>query len=80
MIFWKEDDKNHIHNLGRKNETKAGFVFERHGSNHDIYRRGMEKEEVPRHNEIDERLAKAIIKRRNLWKKNTVIKSNYDQD
>jgi mRNA interferase HicA len=45
---------------------KAGFVFERHGSNHDIYVRGIEKEEVPRHKEIDERLAKAIIKRRGL--------------
>ena len=44
----------------------AGFVFERHGSNHDVYTRGEEKEEVPRHKEIDERLAKAIIKRRNL--------------
>ncbi len=44
----------------------AGFVFERHGSNHDVYVRGAEKEEVPRHKEIDERLAKAIIKRRGL--------------
>ncbi len=44
----------------------AGFIFERHGSNHDIYVRGEEKEEVPRHKEIDERLAKAIIKRRRL--------------
>lgn len=44
----------------------AGFVFERHGNNHDIYTRGKEKEEVPRHKDIDERLAKAIIKRRNL--------------
>ncbi|MCM1326344.1 MAG: type II toxin-antitoxin system HicA family toxin [Bacteroidales bacterium] len=44
----------------------AGFIFERHGSNHDIYVRGAEKEEVPRHKEIDERLAKAIIRRRNL--------------
>jgi mRNA interferase HicA len=44
----------------------SGFVFERHGSNHDIYARGEEKEEVPRHKEIDERLAKAIIKRRKL--------------
>lgn len=42
----------------------AGFVFERHGSNHDVYVRGTEKEEVPRHKEIDERLAKAIIRRR----------------
>ncbi len=44
----------------------SGFVFERHGSNHDIYTRGEEKEEVPRHKDIDERLAKAIIKRRKL--------------
>ena len=44
----------------------SSFVFERHGSNHDINTRGKEKEEVPRHKEIDERLAKAIIKRRKL--------------
>ncbi len=44
----------------------SGFVFERHGSNHDIYARGEEKEEVPRHKEIAERLSKAIIKRRKL--------------
>ena len=44
----------------------GGFVFERHGSNHDVYRRGTEKEEVPRHKEIDGRLANAIIKRRGL--------------
>ena len=51
--------------LIRKLEN-AGFVFERHGSNHDVYRRGSEREEVPRHKEIDERLAKAIIRRRGL--------------
>lgn len=48
--------------LAKKLED-AGFIFERHGSNHDIYKRGEEKEEVPRHKEIDERLAMAIIKR-----------------
>lgn len=40
----------------------GGFVFERHGSNHDIYVRGTEKEEVPRHNDVNEKLAKAILK------------------
>jgi mRNA interferase HicA len=44
----------------------GGFIFERHGSNHDIYVRGTEHEEVPRHKEIDERLAKAILRRRGL--------------
>mgnify|MGYP002705452918 FL=1 len=49
-----------------KKLVAGGFVFERHGSNHDVYARGTEKEEVPRHKEIDERLAKAIIRRRGL--------------
>lgn len=45
---------------------KGGFVFERHGGSHDIYVRGNVKEIIPRHKEIDERLAKAILKRNGL--------------
>lgn len=41
----------------------AGFRFERHGSRHDIYVRGSDEEEVPRHKEINENLAKAIIRK-----------------
>lgn len=44
----------------------GGFKFERHGGDHDIYVRGAEKETIPRHKEIDERLAKAILRRRGL--------------
>lgn len=45
----------------------SGFVFDHHGSNHDIYRRGdSEFESVERHKEIPERLARAILKRRGL--------------
>lgn len=44
----------------------GGFVFERHGGNHDVYVRGTEREEIPRHKEINEILAKAILKRRGL--------------
>lgn len=44
----------------------GGFVFDRHGANHDIYLRDNEKEEVPRHKEINEYLARAIIRRRGL--------------
>ena len=36
-----------------KKLENAGFIFERHGSNHDIYAKGDEKEEIPRHKEID---------------------------
>lgn len=43
----------------------SGFVFERHGGNHDIYRRGNDIEKVPRHKEINENLAKMILKK---WK------------
>ena len=46
-----------------------GFVFVRNGGNHDIYKRGDEREVVERHSEIPEKLAKKIIKRRNLVKK-----------
>ncbi|MBS6678049.1 MAG: type II toxin-antitoxin system HicA family toxin [Clostridiales bacterium] len=46
-----------------KKLEQIGFVFERHGGNHDIYRRGSDIEKVPRHKEINERLAKAILRK-----------------
>lgn len=49
-----------------KRLENGGFVFERHGSNHDVYSKGNIKETIPRHNEINERLAKAILKRNRL--------------
>ena len=42
---------------------EGGFVFERHGGNHDIYRRGHDIEKVPRHKEINEQLAKMILRK-----------------
>jgi mRNA interferase HicA len=45
---------------------RNGWKFKRHGSNHDIYVKGKERESVVRHRETDEDLAKAIIRRRNL--------------
>lgn len=46
-----------------KKLENAGFEFDRHGSNHDIYRRGNDEEQVPRHREINENLAKAILRK-----------------
>ena len=46
-----------------KKLQSVGFEFERHGSNHDIYRRGKDGEQIPRHREVDERLAKAILRK-----------------
>ncbi|MDE7479101.1 MAG: type II toxin-antitoxin system HicA family toxin [Lachnospiraceae bacterium] len=46
-----------------KKLEKAGFEFSRHGGDHDIYVRGSDVEQVPRHKEIKEILARAIIKK-----------------
>ena len=46
-----------------KKLTKAGFTLDRDGGNHDIYRRGKDIEQIPRHREIKEGLAKDIIRR-----------------
>lgn len=45
---------------------KNGWYFKRNGGNHDIYTNGIDTEAIPRHNEIKENLAKAIIKKRGL--------------
>ena len=46
-----------------KKLENAGFQLSRHGHDHDVYKRGNDKEEIPRHREINERLAKEILKR-----------------
>ncbi|HSC15713.1 MAG TPA: type II toxin-antitoxin system HicA family toxin [Gammaproteobacteria bacterium] len=40
-----------------------GWRFERHGGKHDLWRRGEQSEAVPRHPEINDRLAMAILAR-----------------
>ena len=40
-----------------KRLEKAGFIFVRHGGKHDVYKRGNDEEQVPRHTEINEMLA-----------------------
>ena len=42
------------------------WYLKRNGANHDIYTNGIDNETIPRHKEIKENLAKAIIKRRGL--------------
>lgn len=46
-----------------KKLKSIGFELERHGGNHDIYRRGDDRETIPRHKEINERLAKSILRK-----------------
>lgn len=45
---------------------KNGWYLKRNGGGHDIYTNGKESETIPRHRELKEILARAIIKRRGL--------------
>lgn len=45
---------------------KNGWWLQRHGTNHDNYTNGQRSEPVPRHSEIKETLAQAIIRRQGL--------------
>ena len=45
---------------------KNGWYLKRNGASHDIYTNGKESETIPRHKELNENLARAIIKRRGL--------------
>lgn len=45
---------------------KNGWELKRHGNGHDVYSKGTMMETIPRHREINEMLAKAIIRRQGL--------------
>lgn len=46
-----------------KSLSALGWKFARHGGNHDIWSNGEEFEAIPRHNEINEYLAKKILRK-----------------
>ncbi|WP_418745847.1 type II toxin-antitoxin system HicA family toxin [Frisingicoccus sp.] len=43
-----------------------GWYKKRNGGNHDLYTNGKDTEPIPRHSDINERLARAIIKKLGL--------------
>ena len=43
-----------------------GWKIAREVGNHTVYTNGKEVEAIPRHNEVNERLAKALIKKHKL--------------
>lgn len=49
-----------------KRLERGGFRFLRHGSKHDVYVRGSDEEQIPRHKGINERLAQAILRKWSL--------------
>lgn len=42
---------------------KVGWYLKRNGASHDIYTDGINSEAIPRHPDVNERLAKELIKR-----------------
>ncbi|MCB1084236.1 MAG: type II toxin-antitoxin system HicA family toxin [Simkania sp.] len=46
-----------------KKLRKHGWSLLRHGTNHDVWTNGLISEPVPRHSEINELLAKKILKK-----------------
>jgi len=46
-----------------KQLKQLGWYFLRHGGGHDIWTNGDKQEPIPRHREINELLAKSILKR-----------------
>ncbi|MGZ3632830.1 MAG: type II toxin-antitoxin system HicA family toxin [Parachlamydiaceae bacterium] len=45
-----------------KKLSRAGWWLARHGGNHDIWTNGNTTTQIPRHPEVNELLAKSIIK------------------
>ncbi len=62
----KENSRKDEHSMKRRDFEKklkeAGFEFKEHGGNHDTYKRGTETAQVPRHKEINEHLARRILR------------------
>ena len=49
-----------------KKLVQNGWYYKRDGGNHDIWTNGKSSEAIPRHREINEMLAKDIIKKYGL--------------
>jgi len=45
-----------------KRLKRSGWWLARHGGNHDIWTNGTMTNQVPRHNEVNELLAKSILR------------------
>ena len=46
-----------------REKLQYGWKFLRHGGRHDIWTDGEKEEPIPRHREINEKLARAILRR-----------------
>jgi mRNA interferase HicA len=58
-VYKKEMKKRELEEALRKLE----WSFLRHGAKHDLWSKGEQQEPIPRHAEINEKLARAILRR-----------------
>ena len=67
MLLDTEHLKVYIHDMKRKELEKAlikrVWWFFRHGGRHDIWTDGNRQEPIPRHAEINEKLARSILRK-----------------
>ena len=59
MLWWRDVLKRRELERELKN---LGWWFMRHGGNHDTWTNGIDLEQIPRHNEINEYLARKILR------------------
>ena len=59
MVYKRIMKKRDLENALRR----VGWTFLRHGKRHDIWTDGEREEAIPRHNEINEKLARVILRR-----------------
>lgn len=46
-----------------KGVEECGYILKRHGASHDVYEKDGDEIEIPRHKDINENTAKAILKK-----------------
>ena len=52
-----------------KTLKRMGWWFLRHGGRHDVWTDGDRQEPIPRHTEINEKLARSILRKAKKWGK-----------
>lgn len=55
---------------------KIGWMFLRHGKRHDIWTDGEREEAIPRHNEINEKLDRLILRRAKRGNRYAFLREN----
>ena len=61
-VTWDGEAKGMRRRMLERKLNRIGWYFKRHGGNHDLWTDGHKTLTIPRHREIEEDVAKAILK------------------